>query len=66
MTPDQIVQLILSIIGFASLVLQFIPELDKNSKFKPFLKILGNYVAFNKPTVRNAIVSILSFLSKRK
>jgi hypothetical protein len=48
-----LIELVLQAIGFASLLLQVIPTLDKNNKIKPVLKFLGTYVALNKPVIRD-------------
>lgn len=45
---DAIGQLILSIIGLASIIIKLAPQLDKNHKLKPILEFIGKYVALNR------------------
>lgn len=45
---DTIGQLILSIIGLASIIIKLAPQLDKDHKLKPVLEFIGKYVALNR------------------
>lgn len=44
-----ILELILQVIGFATLFLQVVPQLDKKNKVRPVLQFIGRYIALNKP-----------------
>jgi hypothetical protein len=44
----QIVEAVLTLVGAATVLLQAIPQVSKNSKFKPVLQFIGRYVALNK------------------
>lgn len=50
-----IMEIVLQTIGFITVLLQLIPELDKYNKIKPILQFLGKYIALNKPVVRELI-----------
>lgn len=61
---DEIAQLILSIIGLASIIIKLAPQLDKDHKIKPILSFIGKYVALNRSNP-NA-VEIIPQSSKKK
>lgn len=44
-----VIELVLQVIGVATLLLQLIPQLDKKNKAKPMLQFIGKWIALNKP-----------------
>jgi hypothetical protein len=44
----QIIEALLTLVGAATVLLQAIPQVDKNSKLKPVLQFIGRYIALNK------------------
>lgn len=63
---DGIAQLILSIIGLASVIIKLAPQLDSQHKIKPVLKFIGKYVALNRSNPDAIVITPRSSKNKPK
>lgn len=55
---DEFIELALSLIGLASIVIKLAPELDKDHKLKPVLQFIGNYIALNRTTATDLAIKL--------
>ena len=45
---EEIIAVYTAIVTIASIIIKWVPELDKDNKFKGFVKFVGRYIALNR------------------